>query len=132
MAKFEKRFATIRYPSEAKFAVVHAAVDKGTILIRSAAGGTLTDERALPESPVYNLNNAACGRNTIIPLGATLGVPEVVAVTAVNDSDTSGKLAVEVGVSHLPVPNQNPFSAEVPLEANGGSAFVQLVFHKLD
>lgn len=126
------KFATIRYPAEAKFASVHAAVDAGTIILRTAAAGRDTVEKAVPLSPIYNLNNTASGGNAILPLGTQDQMPEVVAVTAVNDSTKDGLLTVVVGVSHLPEANQQQliFTATVP--ANGGSAFVQVVFHKLD
>ena len=126
------KFHTVRYPAEAKFASVHAAVDAGTITLRTAADGREAVERAVPLSPIYNLNNAAAGGNVVIPLGTRAGVPEIVAVTAVNDSTKDGLLTVAVGVSHLPEANQQQLNFTATLPANGGSAFVHLVFHKLD
>jgi hypothetical protein len=126
------KFATIRYPAEAKFATVHVAVDAGTITVRSAAAGREAVERVVPLSPVYNLNNAASGGNVVIPLGVQDAVPEVVAVTAVNDSTRDGLLTVVVGVSHLPEATQQQLNFTLTVPANGGSAFAHLVFHKLD
>lgn len=126
------RFATVRYPAEAKFAAVHAAATAGTITLRYTAAGREGVERVVPLSPVYNLNNAAAGGNVVVPLGAADGVPEVVAVTAVNDSAAPGELCVVVGVSHLPAANQNQLTFTLDVPANGGSAFAHLVFHKLD
>jgi hypothetical protein len=126
------KFATIRYPAEARFAAVHAAVTAGAITLRSAAAGREAVERVVPLSPVYNLNNAAAGGNVVLPLGAADGAPEVVAVTAVNDSASPGELCVVVGVSHLPAANQQQLVFTLDVPANGGSAFAHLVFHKLD
>lgn len=132
MADTSPKFVTVRYPGEAKFAAVHAAVTRGVLFIRVAAGGAVAAEQAQPGSPVYNLKNAACGRNVVVPLGSADGAPELVAVTAVNDSDEDGSLSVVVGVSYLPEATQKAKAIDIPLPKDGGSAFVQIVFHKVD
>src|SRR5262249_51847645 len=125
------KFHLINYPDEAKFATVHAAIDKGSVLIRAAAGGATVVEEARPLAPAYNPNNPACGRNVIIPLGGAGASPEVVAITAVNDhaSDGAATFRVAVGVSHLPESNQQQlvFESQVP---KAQAAFVHIVFHR--
>ena len=84
-APVDVSFHLVPFPAEAGFASVSCSNTVGTIRLTYLAGGDPTTLTFQPNSPIYDIQNASCAGNVVIPLGRADGKPQVVLLTFDNN-----------------------------------------------